>query len=806
MRSLFQDLRYGLRVMKSQPLFTSVALLTLALGVGANAAVFSVVNAVMIKPLAYPNSDRLVQLSRLDAKSQKLGPRTSALNFSDWRARNKTFESLGGYTDQSAFNLKIEGEPQRLMGARISDSLFPTLGIVPILGRNFLPEEDRQGANRVAILSYKLWQSSFGGDPGIVGRSLQLDGQPHTIVGVMGSNLGFPSPETMLWVPYRELYESGGRGNYFVSVIGKLRPGVSLDQAQVDMTAIANQLSNEHPEVHADGGISLTPLHEQVTGKIRDPLLVLLAAVGLVMLIACANVANLLLTKASTRQREIALRTAIGAARSRIFRQLMVESLLTALGGGLLGLLFAILITRALIYIGPTEVPRLNEISLNGTVLLFTFAISCLTALIFGIVPAIQSSKVNLSEALKEGGRTASGGGSGLRQAFVVAEICLAFVLLIGAGLVLRSFARVLSVDPGFRVDNVLTFEVSLPFAKYDQQKSEEFFQNALTRIGTLPGVQVAGCTTSLPLTKSNNARYFTVEGRTGNSLSDYTIASHRQVSPRYFEALGVGTIKGRSFGEQDLGSPQPIVVVNQEFERTYFPNQDALGKRIKMGETADNDFPWMTVVGVVGNIRHASLETEARPEFYRLISRNRDAYPTMTFAVRTSQSPELIVAGVRREVQQLDPDQPISKVETMQQLVQRSVASRRFSLVLMGSFALLALVLAMIGIYGVISYMVAQNKREIGIRIALGAQGRDVLKLIVGQGMVLILSGVGSGIVVAYALSRLMTSLLFEVKPSDPLTFVGVALILATTALIAIVLPAPRALRVNPVEALRLS
>jgi putative ABC transport system permease protein len=806
MRSLFQDLRYGLRVMKSQPLFTSVALLTLALGVGANTAVFSVVNAVMLSPLAYPNSDRLVQLSRLDAQSQKLGPRTSPLNFLDWRSRNKTFESLGGYTDLTAFNLKVESEPQRLIGARISDSLFPTLGVVPILGRNFLPEEDRKGANRVAILSYKLWQSSFGGDPGVVGRSLQLDARPYTIVGVMGSNLDFPSTETMLWVPFGDLYENGGRGNYFVSVIGKLRPGVSLDQAQTDMATIANQLKEEHPEVHTDGGIALASLHEQMTGKIRDPLILLLTAVGLVMLIACANVANLLLTKASTRQREIALRTAIGAPRTRIFRQLMAESLLLALGGGLLGLVLAIFITRALVYISPAEVPRLNEISLNGTVLLFTFATSCLTALIFGIAPAIQSSKVNLSEALKEGGRTASGGGSRLRQVFVVVEICLAFVLLIGAGLVLRSFSRVLSVDPGFRVENVLTFEVALPFPKYDQRQSEEFFQQALTRIGTLPGVEVAGCTTSLPLTKSNNARYFTVEGRAGNSLNDYTIASHRQVSPRYFEALGMGTTKGRSFSEQDLNSAQPIVVVNQEFERAYFPNQDALGKRIKMGETADNDFPWMTIVGVVGNIRHASLETQARPEFYRLIARNRDAYPTMTFAIRTSQAPELIVAGVRREIQQLDQDQPISKVETMQQLVQRSVASRRFSLVLMGSFALLALILAMIGIYGVISYTVAQNTREIGIRIALGAQGRDVLKLIVGQGAVLILSGVGLGVVVAYALSRLMTSLLFEVKPSDPLTFGVVALLLATTALIAIVLPALRALRVNPVEALRLS
>ncbi len=804
MNTLWQDLRYGARTLLQRRGFAMAAILTLALGIGANSAIFTVVNAVLLRPLPYPEPEQLCKVNRVDTRTARLGARTSPLNFLDWRSRSQSFEDLGGYLDSTTFNLSGGAEPERIKGSLVSDTLFPAIGVSPALGRNFLPEEDSKGGSGVAILSHQLWARRFNSDHHILGRILTLDGRPHTVVGVMPPGFDFPSSEIMVWVPFGIVYEDGGRGNYFVDVIGRLNPGVSLEQAQAEMVAIAAGLEREHPEENADSSVALVPLHEQVTGKSRTLLLVLFGAVGFVLLIACTNVANLLLARAASRQKEMAIRSALGASRFRIVRQLLSESALLSLAGGLPGLLVANWFVRAFVVLSPEDILRVGEISVDSRVLAFTFAVAVLTGLLFGLAPALQASRPNLNEVLKEGGRSASGGGSFLRHALVVAEVAMALVLLTGAGLLVRSFWRLLAVNPGFSTENILTFDVALPWVKYDREKSGLFFQQALERFAALPGVQAVGATTALPLSKMNNARYFTIEGRPGNSPRDYTIANHRQVTQSYLETLGIPLVKGRHLTGQDFSGTAPVAVVNQAFAHFFFPDQEALGKRLKMGETAGSPFPWMTIVGVVGDVRHTSLEAAVRPEFYRPFLHNRDTERQMTIAVRTAQPPEALTAAIRREVLELDRDQPIANVSTMEQLLDRSVARRRFGLLLLGVFAAASLALAGVGIYGVISYAVAQNTREIGIRMALGAQPMDILKLVVGQGMVMTLTGIAIGVGGAIGLTQLMTTLLYGVKATDPLTFAGVSVLLALVAFLACYLPARRAMKVNPVVALR--
>jgi len=803
MNTVWQDLRYGLRMLAKYPVFTVVAILTLAFGIGANSALFSVVNAVLLRPLPYENSERLFKVNRVNAKKPGLGMRASPLNFLDMRSQNQSFEYLGGYTDTSKFNLSGGAEPERVPGAMVSDTLFPALGARPAMGRNFLPEEDRKGGPNVVILSHHLWSRRFGANPNVLGQTLTLDSRPCTVVGVMPRDFDFPTKETALWVPYGLIYEDGGRGNFFVDVIGRLKPSVTPEQAQIEMNDIAARLEQQYPEVNTDSRIALEPLHEHVTGKVRRLFLVLFGAVGLVLLIACVNVANLLLARGAGRASEIAIRSALGASRIRIVRQLLSESVLLALAGGLLGLLVAYWSVRALIAISPDDIPRVGEIGVDGYALGFTFVIAFLTGLLFGLAPALQASRSNWNEALKEGGRGATGGGSLLRG-LVVAEISLALALLVGAGLMARSFQRLLAVQPGFRTERILTFDVTLPWAKYDREKAGEFFQQALERIATLPGAQSAGATTALPLSNENNARYFTSEGRVGDSPSDYTLSNHRLVSPGYLQTLGVPLIKGRHLSEQDLNAAASVVMINQAFARAFFAGQEPLGKRLKTGETADSPFPWMTVIGVVGDIKHASLEAEARPEIYRPFLRQIDTERKMTFAVRTAQDPEALISAIRRQIQSLDSNQPIANVSAMERLFDRSVARRRFSLLLFGVFAITALILAAAGVYGVISYTVAQNTREIGVRVALGAQASDMLKLVIGQGMALTLIGVGIGLIVSFALTRLMASLLFGVSETDPLTFALAPLLLAGVALLACWIPARRATKVDPMIALR--
>src|SRR5262245_4565283 len=804
MRNLLQDLRYGMRMFAKKPGFSLIAVITLALGIGANTAIFSVVDGVLLRPLPYENAERLFKVNRVSAKKPGLGTRTSPLNYLDMRSQNQSFEYLGGYTDSSKFNLSGGAEPERVPGAMISDTLFQALGAPPALGRNFAPEEDRKGGPNVVILSHRLWARRFGADPNILGQTLTLDSRPYTVVGVMPQDFDFPTKETALWVPYGFAYEDGGRGNFFVDVIGRLKVGVSSEQAQTEMNAIAARLERQYPEVNTDSGIALVSLREQMTGKIRRLLLVLFGAVGLVLLIACVNVANLLLARGAGRQKEIAIRATLGASRIRIVRHLLSESVLLALAGGLLGLLVAYWGARVLIAISPDDIPRVGEIGVDGRVLGFTFVIAVLTGLIFGLAPALQASRSNWSESLKEGGRGASGGGSFILSCLVVAEISLALALLVGAGLMARSFQRLLAVQPGFQTERILTFDVTLPWAKYDREKSGPFFQQALERIAALPGVQSVGATTVLPLSNENNARYFTGEGRASDSPGDYTLSNHRLMSPGYLQTLAIPLIKGRYLSEQDLNDAAPVVLINQAFARAFFAGQEPLGKRLKMGETADSPFPWMTVIGVVGDVKHASLEAEARPEIYRPFLRQPDTERKMTFAVRTAQEPVTLIAPIRRQIQSLDSNQPIANVSAMERLLDRSVARRRFSLLLFCLFAVTALALAGAGTYGVISFTVAQNTREIGIRVALGAQAGDVLKLVIGQGMAMTLGGVGIGLIISFALTRLMSSLLFGVSATDPLTFIVVPLLLTVVALLACWIPARRATKVDPMVALR--
>jgi putative ABC transport system permease protein len=802
METIWQDLRFALRTLRKKPGFALIAVVILGLGIGANSAIFTIVNAVLLRPLPYDHAERLYKLNRIKGHAQ-LGTRTSPLNFIEWRSQNKTFEYLGGYSTFD-FNLSGDAEPEQVTGRLVSDTFFPTLGLKPMLGRNFLPEEDRKGASKVVILSQPVWARRFGSDRSVIGRTITINEQPYTVVGVMPPDIDYPDRESGLWIPFGNAYEDGGRGNFYVDVIGRLKPGVTREQAQADMTVIAARLEAQFPGPNKGAGIGLVPLHQQVTGSIRPLLLILLGAVGFVVLIACANVGNLLLARAAERQRELAIRGALGASRLRIIRQLLSETVVLAFAGGLFGLLIASWTTRVLVRLAPADIPRLREIGIDPRVLLFTLGVALLTCLLCGLAPALQTSRPNLNEVLKEGGRSGSGVGSWLRSGLVVAEIALALVLLIGGGLMVRSLWRLEAVNPGFRTEDIVTFDLTLPSPKYDREKTGLFFQQALERISHLPGVQSVGATTSLPLSRRDNARNFTIEGRIKRSPGDFTMARHRMVSADYFQTLGFQLVKGRLLTAEDLNGSVPVVVINESFAATYFANQDAVGKRIKMGDIEDTEFPWMTVVGVVADIKHNSLDGASQPEFYRPFLHNHDSDNRMAFVVRTAEKPESLVAGIRHEIQTLDRDQPLANVNTMEQLLGRSVASRRFSLTLLASFALLAMLLAGVGIYGVISYTVTQSTREIGIRMALGAQTRDVIKLVIGNGMILTLVGVGLGLAGAFGLTRLMTSLLFGVAPTDAGTFATVSVGLMAVALLACYIPARRATKVDPLVALR--
>jgi putative ABC transport system permease protein len=810
MKGLIQDLRYSLRLLMKRPGFTLVAVITLALGIGANSAIFSVVNAVLLRPLPYPNAEQLIMIwGKLPAHGlEQLN--ASPPEFVDYRDRNQAFAAVAAYASLGR-NLTGAGEPERINVTFVTAGFFAALATPPWRGRVFFDAEDQPGHDQVAVLSYGLWQRQFAGDDQIIGRSIMLDGKSHTIVGVMPASFQFPDTETQLWKPMAfaaDDLSDDSRGSHYLSLIARTQPGVTREQAQADVNAIAAEMQQEHPSYYEAGsgwGASVVSLREQLVGDVRTALLVLLCAVGFVLLIACANVANLLLARAATRQREIAIRAALGAGRWHIIRQLLAESLLLAVTGGALGLLLALWGKDLLLSLNPASLPFVNEVRVDAKVMAFTFAVSLLTALVFGIAPALQASKLNLSESLKESGSKATDSKSRhrLRGWLVASEVALAMVLLVGAGLMIKSLYRLKQVDPGFDPTNVLTLRLSLPQAKYiTLQQQRAFFDQLVERMAALPDVNSVGVVNFLPFSGSGNRRNISVEGKPENPIN----VEFRISNPDYFRAMGIQLRKGRLFDEHDRDNSTYVAVVNETFTRIFLPDEEPLGKRIKMGGL-NSPFRWLTIAGVVKDLKHRGLDAETRPEMYIPYLQPPLAdwnIQSLFLVVRTENDPQRLLLSVPSIVQGIDREQPVYAVSTMQQLLNQSVATRRFNMLLMAIFAALALLLAAVGIYGVMSQAVSGRTREIGIRMALGAQATDVLRLIVGQGLKLTIIGVMAGLATALALTRLIESLLFGVSATDPLTFAAVALLLTAVALLACYIPARRATKVDPMIALR--
>ncbi|MCI0391389.1 MAG: ABC transporter permease [Acidobacteria bacterium] len=805
MQTMWQDLRYGARTLLKNPGFALIAVITLALGIGANAAIFSVINSVLLRPLPYPQPERLVWIWGTNPSADIKQETASLPDFVDWKTQNQSFAAMGGLANFSPI-LTGNGEPERLTGAVVTDGFFATLGVSPQLGRVFMSDEDRPGNNQVVVLSHGLWQRRFGGDPQITGQKITLNGNPYLIVGVMPPRFKHPLPGMRLpveiWAPLGRDPAKMGRRSDFLGVVARLKPGVVIEQARAEMNALMSRLEKQYPDTNRGWGAIVLPLLERFVGELRSTLYLLLAAVGFLLLNTCANVANLLLARATVRQREVAIRAALGAGRWRIVRQLLTESLLLSALGGAVGLLLAKWGMNALIAISPATIPRLGEVNLDWRVLGVTFAVSLVTGIAFGMLPALQAANPHLNEALKEGGRGSADTARGkrVRSALVVAEVALALALLIGAGLMLRSFARLQNVNPGYNAENVLTVGLSLPAAKYKEgPQVVAFYEQILGQVSTIPGAQSAGLVDALPLAGGSYLS-FVVEGRTLLPTDREPDAEHRVVSPGYFKAMGIPLIRGRLLSEQDHAQAPFATVISETMARRYFPNEDPLGKRINLGDPQTS--PWRTIVGIVGDVRNEGLSAEPNPQMYAPFTQVTPR--SLSLIVRGAGDPTGLIAGVRSTVAGLDRDLPLYNVRTLKQMLQESLARERFSLLLIVTFAGLALLLAGVGIYGVLAYSVEQRTHEIGVRIALGAHRGHVLRLVVIQGMKLVLAGIGAGLLAAFALTRLMTGLLYGVTATDPLTFIVLAALLASVALLACYVPARRATKVDPMIALR--
>ena len=812
MDTLLQDLRYSVRRLAKSPGFTAIVVLTLALGIGANTAIFSAVNAVLLRPLPYGEPQRLVTIEHLYPSLELEAP-VSAPGFLDYQRKSRSFESMAVQTGWQAILTGVD-DPVRMRGQRVTGQFFSTLRVPALLGRTIQPGEDSPGRERVAVLSYEAWRRIFGGAPDIVGRSLALNGESYEVVGVMPSGFrDFFSRNAEIWAPlvFRpEQMTDENRTSEFLNLTARMRPGVPLEQAAGEIRTLAEQLKRDYPDSYpSDWSLLVTPLGIQATGDIRPALLVLLGAVGFVLLIACANVANLLLARAAARSKEIAVRTALGATRERLLRQLLTESLLVSLAGGAVGLLLAYAGVRALVALDVGNLPRSDEIGIDATVTLFTLLVSLLAGVLFGLAPAIHTATPNLHGALKEGGRgtTADRGSHALRRSLVVTEVALALTLLTGAGLLLKSFARLQQVDPGFDPSNVLTFNLALPQTRYPSDTAQAaFFEHVLPAIARIPGVTGAGATTVMPFGGNWATGSFEIEGYQPPEDQPGPWGDIRIVSPSFFETLRIPLLRGRYLTDQDREGTRPVAVIDQEFVRRYWPGEEPLGKRFTFGppdgvsDTTRNE--WIEVVGVVGHTAHEGLDADARLQLY--LPYRQVPQPFMAIAVRTQGSPGRYVNPVHEAVRSVDPDQPISDVNGMEELLSRSVGQRRLSMMLLSLFSGIALVLASVGIYGVMSYSVTQRARELGVRIALGADRSDVLRLVLRQGMGLALVGIGIGLGAALGLTRLIESQLYGVAATDPLTFALVAGVLAATALLANLLPAVRAMRMDPAVVLR--
>jgi len=798
MRTLWQDLKYGVRMLRAQPTFTVVAILALSLGIGANTAIFSVINTVLLRPLPYAAPEQLTMV--WEALPGNRENSVAPGNLTAWRERNQVFADLAAYTEDT-FNLSGGGEPEKLEGLAASANLFPLLGVQPLLGRTFSSEEDQPGANRVAVISYGLWQRRFGGSPNAIGSRVMLDGASAEIIGVMSPSFYFPTRQQSIWTPLALTpAQAGTQMAHFLRVVARIKPSITHQQAQAEMSAIAARLEKEFPQTNITVGANVVPLKDQFVGNLRLALLVLFAAAGFVLLVACTNVANLLLFRAASRQKEIAVRLALGAGRWRLIRQLLTESLMLSLTGGVAGLMLALWGVSTLAAVMPEKLASAKAVTLDLRVLAFTLLVSMLTGIIFGLVPAFQSTRLNLNAVLKEGGRDAARGRSGLRSLLVVAEIALALVLLVGAGLMINSFLRLRQVDTGFKADGLLTLEIDPTLSRFpDQTSLAGFYDRLIERIGALPGVESAGVVTRLPLTPTSGTYLFFAEAP---SRWKPASALPNSVSPNYFQVMGMTLLSGRAFTLQDTPETTPTAIINEAMARHAWPGQDPLGKRLRM-YPYNHTAPTFTVIGVVKDAKQSEMQAAAKPEVYRSYKQLR-LYPPRNLVVRTKVAPQGLAAAIRQAIWEVNKDQPVSNIRTMEEVIGESVSNPRFNMLLLAIFAALALLLAAVGIYGVMSYMVMQHTREIGIRMALGAQASDVLKLVVGKGLILTIAGVVSGVAGAFGLTRLMATLLYGVTATDPLTFAAVSALLATVALLACYLPARRATKVDPMVALR--
>lgn len=811
MDTILKDSRYAVRGLIKRPGFAAIALITLALGIGANSAIFSVVNSIVLRPLPYQDSSRLMVLWGNLGTSGLSETELSAPEFVDVQQQCQSFDNVAAYTIEG-FNLSGLDQPERLRGASVSASLFATLKVQPSLGRTFLEEEDQFEHDRVVVLSHALWQRRFGGDTSILNRTITLDGQTVTIVGVMPAGFQFPEKDTELWRPLAfspDLLTENNRGSHFLNVVARLRPNIQAAQAQAELNTVTARLSVDHKTTYPRGfSLAVKSLQEDRVGaNLRKALFILLGAVGLVLAVACANVAHLLLANAAARHREIAVRSALGASRRRIVRQFLTESVLLSAIGAVAGLLLAIWGVRLLVGLIPKDTPRVEEIALDYRVVIFTLGISMLTGVLFGLFPALQASKADLNETLKEGGR---GGVEGprrlrLRNALVISEFALALVLLIGAGLLVKSFQRLQVVNPGFEPAKLMTMRVALPESKYDTlAKSQAFFEQLFQRVEVHPEVESIGAINLLPFGGGGGDRSFSIEGQQipeGQPRPDEQV---RFVSAGYFKAMGIPLLKGRDLTNHDVASSTPVIIINQATANKFWPGGDALGKRIFFSRREPKMYE---IVGIVGNVKHRGLDLEDRPEIYIPAFQPLFAgahIPPMYLVIRTKGEPDSVTALLRNEVAAIDPDQPLSSVLTMQQRISESVAPRRFNMFLLSLFAGLAVLLASVGIYGIMAFSVTQRTHEIGVRVALGARGSDVFRMVLRKGFSLAGIGVVLGLAIAFGTTRLLSSLLFGVSATDPWIFVIDALLLIAVALVACYVPARRATRIDPLEALR--
>jgi predicted permease len=803
MEVLIKDIRYAIRLFLKQPGFTLVAALALALGIGANTAIFSVVNAVLLRPLPYPQSDRLVWFWEVQPQLEQAP--FSPADFVDYQSQNHSFEQVAASRPMS-FNLTGGDQPERINGNIVTANFFDVLRTLPAQGRAFTADEGKAGAHRVAVVSHAFWQSHAAGDPDFIGKSLVLNNESVTVTGIMPADFKF-GRDVDLWVNPRQVVPEpfssftddvlAIRGMHYLRVVGRLKPGVTVAQAQADIDSVVAHLQQQYNSNHS---VHLVMLHEQSIGSLRPALVVLMVAVGLVLLIACANVANLMLARATARNREMAIRTALGAGRARIIRQLLTESLLLAMIGGALGLLFGWWGVDLLVTVSPPDTPRLAEIGIDRNVFFFTLFVSMATGLIFGLVPAWQASKPNLNEALKEGGRTAdTSRRNRVRSLLVVAEVALSLVVLVGAGLLVKSFVRLTDVKPGFNTADLLTANLSLPGKKYERQSQiNAFHKQLIERLEALPGVEGVAIANDIPIQGDDTSTYPTIEGQEATRDEDRFLLGQHAVSIGYFNALGIRLVRGRPFSAADSPDAPQVVIINETAARRMWPDDDPVGKRLRLG---GDKSPWLQVVGVVEDVKHNGLDAEPSLEAYAPFAQM--PYPYFSIMLR-GQNAASFAAAIRQEVQAVDKDQPVHDVITMAQILNESVAPRRLSMALFALFGGVAMLLAGIGIYGVMSYSVTQRTHEIGVRMALGAARRDVLRLVVGQGMLLALIGIAAGLGTAFVVTRLMKSLLFAVSATDVVTFIAVAVALTGVALGACFVPALRATRVDPMVALR--